>query len=244
MQKIKRFLSENLFPKEFTCDICLIETFGANLCPDCKKTVKFNNKATCPVCGRRTIRPEICLECKAKPPLFKKAVSPLVYEDGALQLIAKYKNGYAYLKEYFADLLTEALKTLPEYDCIVYVPMTPESVKARGYNQVELLARALSERIKIPVIYDAVIKTRKNKIQKGLARAEREENVKNCFKVVKADEIKEKNVLILDDVLTTGATADEMCRQIKASGAKQIYFATIASVEYKTLPAPTNKKQT
>jgi len=241
--QIKKFLCENLFPREFTCDICGLETYEGNLCPDCKKTVKFNDGTTCPVCGRKTVRPEICIECKAKPPEYKKAVSALVYVNGGLRLLSKFKNGFAYLKEYFADLLAVSVKDLPEADCMVYVPMTEKSQKIRGYNQTKLLAHALSKRISVPVIDGAVIKIKKNKAQKGLTRTERAENVKGCFEVKNREAIKDKNVLVLDDILTTGATADEVCRLIKSAGAKTVYFASIASVEYKIIPDAENIKK-
>lgn len=231
--KFTKALHETFFPLDYTCDICGIETFKTNLCPDCIKTVKFNNIKTCPVCGRKTAQAEICTECKARLPQFKKAVSPLVYDGGTIKLVAKFKNGGAYLKEYFADLLAEKLSMLPRPDCIVCVPSTKKSVRRRGYDQIKLLAKSLSKRTGIPVIFGALEKAKDTPVQKGLTRDERKKNVKGVFKVLKAKEIKGKSVLILDDVLTTGATADEMCRVIKARGAAEVYFATIASVEYK-----------
>ena len=93
MKGLGKFLSETLFPDNFTCDICGIETFETNVCDECLKTIEFNNKTTCPVCGRKTVRAEICYECKAQAPLFKKGVSALIYRDGAAVLIKKFKNG-------------------------------------------------------------------------------------------------------------------------------------------------------
>lgn len=233
MTKIGKFLSEAFFPQSFTCDICGIETFGNNLCTDCLKTVTFNNGGVCPVCGRKTKSNEICLECKARAPLFKKAVSPIVYEGGGTVLIAKFKNGNGYLKEYFADLIAEKLDEFPQIDCIVYVPMTDKSVYARGYNQAELLAKSLSVRTGLPFVKNALIKIKDTPAQKLLTRKERENNLKGCFKVEKRSDIKGKNVLLVDDVLTTGATSEIVCKVLLDAGAKNVYLATVASVEYK-----------
>ena len=232
MIKLKKFLNDALFPNCFTCDLCGIETFGCNLCPDCLKTVSFNNGTVCPVCGRKTCLAEICMECKAKAPVFKKAVSPLVYENGSAQLIAKFKNGSAYLKDYFADIISEKLKDFPEFDCIVYVPATEKSEYKRGYNQSELLAKSLSERIDKPV-FNVLVKVKDTSEQKSLSRKERENNLNGCFKVEKRDLIKGRNVLLVDDVLTTGATADALSKKLLSAGAAHIYLATVASVEYK-----------
>lgn len=222
-----------MFPENFTCDICGIETFGGNLCPDCLKTVTFNDGVTCPVCGRRCVRPEICRECKEKLPLYKRAVSPLVYDGGGVALVAKYKNGNAYLKEYFADLLLKSLQQLPALDCAVYVPCDKKTLRRRGYNQVKLLADALTKRTNLPVLKDAVKKVKATEVQKGLNKEGRAKNLKGCFKVTNAAAINGKKVLVLDDVLTTGATADEMCKVLLKAGASEVYVATVASVEDK-----------
>lgn len=222
-----------MFPEKFTCDICGMETFGTNLCPDCLKTVTFNDFAVCPVCGRKTLRSEICLECKAQPPLYTRGISAIVYENGGALLISKFKRGDAYLKEYFADLLAAKLRDFPDFDCIIYIPMTKKSVRKRGYNQTELLALALSERIKVSVIRGAAVKTRQTEDQKQLSLKERADNLKGSFKILKRDELKGKRVLIVDDVLTTGATAAEMSRAVIAAGAAKVYFTAVASVEYK-----------
>lgn len=226
---IKKALTDALFPRDFTCDICGIETFDGNLCPDCKKTVIPNNGAVCPECGRRTVRPEICLECKAEPPLFKRGYSALVYQDGAQILISKFKNGNGYLKEYFADLL--AVKDLPKTDAIVFVPMTKKSERARGYNQGKMLATCLSERIGVPVL-KAFEKVKESKSQKTLGIKERKNNLDGCFKVIDKNAISGKTLLLVDDVLTTGATAEALTKTALYAGAKAVFLATVASVEY------------
>lgn len=232
MNKILKGVLDALFPKSFTCDICGIETFGTNLCPDCQKSVTFNDKTCCPVCGRRYLIDEICLECKDKPPIYKKAVSPLVYEKGAIKLINKFKEGGAYLKDYFADLMAEKVKKLPKTDFITFVPMTKAAENKRGYNQSELLAKSLSERIDVPTI-PLLLKTGKTKQQKRLSKTERAKNLSGSFKLIDKDSVKGKTVLLVDDVLTTGATADAACKEILRGGAECVYFATVASVEYK-----------
>lgn len=234
-------LNEVLFPDNFTCDVCGSEIFSGRLCGDCLKTVTFNDKNVCPVCGRRTVYPEICLECKAVLPPFKKAVSALVYEGGACLLIAKFKNGNGYLKEFFAELIADKIKELPPINCIVYVPMTKKAVNRRGYNQAKLIADSVSRRCKIPCIKDALIKKKDTAEQKTLSKKERAENLASCFTVEKRNEIKGKNVLIIDDVLTTGSTSFVITKKLLSAGAKRVYLATVASVEYK--PFKTDEKK-
>lgn len=231
--KFLKPVKDALFPQNFTCDVCGRETFSTNICPDCLKEITFNNGATCPVCGRMTLQPEICVECKDRLPAFKKAASPLVYEGAAIALMSKFKNGSAYLKEYFADLIRGKLGELEKPDCIVYVPMTKRAQRLRGYNQVKLLAEAVSKRTDIPVLKDAVIKVKDTAVQKGLSQKERESNLAGCFKVENKSAVNGKTVLCIDDVLTTGATAEEICKALLKAGAACVYFATVASVENK-----------
>lgn len=227
-----------LFPRNFTCDICGIETFGGeNLCKECKKKVSFNDGATCPVCGRMTVRPEICIECKAEPPAFWKGVSALAYEDNTVILIHKFKKNSAYLKEYFADLLAPKIAALPPHDAIVYVPMLDKDVRKRGYNQSKLLAKAISKRTGTPVIDGAIVKVKPTKEQKSLTRKERIQNLDGCFIVEK--DVKDKTLLLVDDVLTTGATADALTKILLKAGAKTVLFASVASVKYQIIKTET-----
>lgn len=233
---MKRFIKsvwDLLFPTDLTCDICGRETFGANICAECSQTLIYNDKEVCPVCGRRTVRSEFCIECKDKPPLFAMAVSPFVYEGGAAFLIKKFKGGSGYLKGYLADQICKSLKVIPDYDCIVCVPMTRRAKLKRGFNQSALLSKAVSARVGKPYIKGAVVKTKDTGAQKELSRKARSKNLAGCFKVVKRGEVKGKRVLVVDDILTTGATANEMAKVLLKAGAKQVYLATVASVEYK-----------
>lgn len=233
MNGFLKTVRDALFPADLTCDICGRETFGTNICEDCSKTLTFNDKEICPVCGRRTARSEFCFECKDEPPLFEMAVSAFVYKGGAAQLIKKFKQGNGYLKKYLAEAIIKSLKDFPEFDCIVCVPMTRRSELKRGFNQSALLAKELSERVGKPYVTGAVEKRKETGEQKALTRKERSKNLSGCFRVVKREEIKGKHVLVVDDILTTGATANEMARALLKSGAKEVYLATAASVEYK-----------
>ena len=231
-------VKESLFPTNFTCDLCGTEVFGDTLCPDCKKTVPFNNATACPLCGRKTARAETCLECKERPPLYKRAISPLVYADGSAILVGKFKNGSPYLGEFFGDLIVEKLIGFPKIDVIVYVPLTKFSLFRRGYNPSELIARQVSYKTMTPKL-NVIARIKRGKPQKGLTKKERESNVSGAFRVKEREKIKGKSVLLIDDVLTTGATADEIAKILRSAGAREVYVATAASVEYK----PATKKQ-
>ncbi|MDE7084416.1 MAG: double zinc ribbon domain-containing protein [Clostridia bacterium] len=230
--KIFDKIMDVFFPENFTCDICGIEIFnGDNLCEKCRGTVTVNNKFTCPVCGRKTLSLQLCLECKAQPPLYDKAVSPLVYSGGAQKLIGKFKHDQPYLKKYLARLIYAKCGSLKDAEAVCYVPMTRAAERNRGYNQSYLLARELSKKLKLPLLKNAVKKIKKSASQKSLTKKERAENLKSCFKADKSA-VEGKTLILVDDVLTTGATADAVSGELKKRGAKKVYLVTVASVEY------------
>ncbi len=224
-------LKESIFPHNFTCDICGRETFDdANLCPSCAKTVTLNDGATCPVCGRKTKSDGLCLECKAHAPAFDRAVSALVYKDGGAALVMKFKRGGAYLKNYFADLLAPKCRTFEGADAVCFIPMTAKAERKRGYNQAELLAKELARRLNLPLVR-VLEKVKDTAEQKSLTKKERESNLKGCFSAHKRD-VEGKSFIVADDVMTTGATAEEAAHLLKRKGAAHVYFAAAASVEY------------
>ncbi len=221
-----------LFPNDCTCELCGEETFSARLCEDCERTIFHNDGIVCPVCGRRTEKREICRDCKQRIPLFKRGVSALVYEGGAIPLIAAYKQGKSHLYSYFGELMLPFVAALPEFDGIVYVPLTKKRKSERGYNQSKLLADFIGENTGKPVL-DILEKIKDTSEQKSLSGAERMENLNGCFAVSDKGLCKGKKLLLIDDVLTTGATANAVTKVLLRAGAKEIYYACAASTEYK-----------
>ena len=229
--KFFKIIRDIFFPPDFTCDLCGREIFGGGrLCEECRAKVVFNDAETCPVCGRQTQSDELCLECKTLAPLYDKAVSALVYVDGGRDLILKFKGGSAYLYEYFTDLVLPKCRQFSDADGVCFVPMTSAAEAKRGYNQSKLLAKRIAKELKLPLLARAIDKVKKTKPQKSLTRVERENNLKGCFKAYRED-VDGKNLIVVDDVLTTGATADAVSAELKKRGAKKVYFVTVASVK-------------
>ena len=110
--------------------------------------------------------------------------------------------------------------------------MTAKAKRKRGYNQSEILAKELSKRLHLPVIKDAVVKKRETKSQKTLSFKDRAQNLKGSFTAYK-EKVSGKSIILVDDVLTTGATAETITRELLKKGAKCVYLATVASVEFK-----------
>ena len=114
-----------------------------------------------------------------------------------------------------------------EGEIIVPVPMTEKDEKKRGFNQSELLARDIGERLNIPVL-PALSKTKDTAPQKELSGRARRENVKGCFSAAYAEYLAGRRILLVDDVFTTGATANECARTLLSAGAASVSVLTAA----------------
>jgi len=117
---------------------------------------------------------------------------------------------------------------LPQMDMIMPAPLYRGKLKERGFNQSQLLAERLSQAMGIPLEIDNLIKTRPTPDQAGLDSVNRKKNLIDAFEVTNPKVIDGKNILLIDDVLTTGATASEISRTLKKAGAKGVYVLVLA----------------
>ena len=215
------------------------------LCENCKEELVRNDGLTCPKCGRKTLSNGVCLTCKSTMPKFTQAFSPFVYRGLPAKLINRLKNGnrrLAYLlgeetATYFlekktADLSGEPLLILP-------IPLTDERRIVRGYNQAEELAKVIAEKLNEGGMYatndfETLIKRRETSAQKHLSRKDRAENITGAYHLHKRKFCQGKTIVLVDDILTTGATGSECAKLLLNAGAKAVYLLTVAS-------APENK---
>lgn len=234
-EKLATKIDELLCPKHLTCNLCGAEIFDdGDFCEDCLKKIKLNDGVICVNCGRVTNIPvKRCYSCSGEWAI-DKARSAFLYEDGAETLIKALKYGG---KKYLAEILAPYLKNVYiknffAPDIITFVPMTENKVKARGFNQAEVIASALCKIIDNRPIA-LLLKIKDTPEQKSLDLNERKENLSKCFKVVDKNLVKDKKILLIDDVLTTGATAHAIAKTLKKAGAKTVYLLTVASVQKK-----------
>lgn len=221
------------FHPNFTCDICSREIFGAErVCKPCRDALPWNCGEICICCGRRELQTGLCIECKATRPDFDLARSVFVYEAEAMGLVLRFKRGEKYLAETLTQFLLPMLGEFADADALTFVPMTEKAEKTRGYNQSKLLAELLAKGSGLELL-SSVSKLRDTPPQKSLTLKQRRENLKGCFKITDKKSFRDKKVVLIDDVLTTGVTASELARCIKKAGATRVYVLTVASVPNK-----------
>lgn len=234
----KDFIRKVMFRREWTCVSCGVELFGEEyFCPDCIKKLPFIGANKCNHCGRSALlNEEYCDTCKNFFTSVDIARSVFDYRGKIAYLIQKFKfNGEKHLATVFAKyMLPVMLKNFPRTDFITFVPMTEKARKKRRYNQTELLANELSMLSNVPC-YQAVTKKKETQRQVKLGKAERLKNLQGAFSVIDKKLISGKKILLIDDVLTTGATAQAIACLLKDKGAEQVYLLTISSVPDKSI---------
>ena len=200
----------------------------------------------CEICGK-IAKSYICNNClkniKEAPQIVKYNSNihcyTFKYEGLIREKILQYKFfNKPYLYKMFSEFFVKNEKVcgfLKNYDIIISVPMTKRKIAQRGYNQAELIAKEIAKNVaNLKFEKDILIKVKETKAQSTLNKNERLENVKNVYKVQNEQKIKEKNILLFDDIYTTGATCHECIKTLKLAGAKTVDILTIAKDFQKT----------
>lgn len=222
-----------LFPSDIKCIVC-----GDEIVPNrygvCDKCSFDLNGNYCVRCGRHKVgMGEYCGECAKQNLYFDEARSSVVYDRCASKIIQRFKYGDAkYLAEPLSEYLLDTLvETDWTFDCFTFVPIHKKRLKRRGYNQAELLAASLSEKTTKPCV-KLIDKIKPTSNQARLSREEREINLKDSFAACAKPP---ERVALIDDVMTTGSTANECAKVLKRAGAKVVYVLTFASVPERPL---------
>ena len=214
---------------------------SGGICDDCKKKVHPIREPYCFSCGRplRKWDEPYCDNCLSHQHSFTKGRALYLYEKEPKAAIyaVKYGDKGEYL-EYFAEEMAKAFeKDLKEWkpEVLLPVPMHPSSLRKRGFNQAEILARHLAEETGIPACPKALRKVRKTADQKELDHRQRRQNLKGAFEISPEylddqGDLVWKRVLLTDDVYTTGSTIDEIAKTLLAAGVQNVFFVTICIV--------------
>jgi len=233
---VKNFI--NLF-YPLSCLICkaaLSPLSDKPLCEICWNKIELNLPPFCRVCGKHLPAPYnhafICRDCQACVYFFKKARSVCVYEGIIKECIHlfKYKSKLSLVKPLSKLMINFAHKFLDmkNVDLIIPVPLHGAKQRQRQFNQAKLLAGDLARAFSKELRANLLIKIKSGPAQVNLLRRERLKNVRGAFKVKDAEPVENKNILLVDDVLITGATANECARTLLDAGANRIDVFVLA----------------
>ncbi len=224
-----------LFPPQcLNCD-SRVPTHGT-LCLPCWQQIQFISDPMCHCCGLPFDydigKDTLCGDCLQERPAYAHARAAFRYDEHSSKLITRFKySDHTQLAKVYSSWLAKAgSELLEKTDIIIPVPLHYFRFVQRRYNQSALLAHALSGKTGIKHLHNALNRTRRTVSQTGLSRAQREKNVRGAFSVNKryAREIKGKYILLVDDVMTTGATLEQCAKTLLKSGAMQVNVLTLA----------------
>jgi ComF family protein len=220
------------------CHICrsfIPNADTLHICPICHDRLPLVSSPLCSRCGIPFIGAgddHRCGACIVQPPLFDSARAHFLYEGSIRDLIHAFKyNRHTHLRFPLALLSLEGVSGVPadhNLNLIVPVPLHRSRLRQRGFNQAVLLGNILSRRLALPMIPDALVRTRATEPQIELSAAERRINVSGAFSVKRREDVAGKRILLLDDVMTTGSTMDECAKELKKAGAEVVIAITIA----------------
>ena len=203
--------------------------------PCCLICGKNTKEILCKSCNKEIINQEVFkVNNKIQRDFyFNKHIYIFLYQNTIRKLIIDYKfNDKSYLSKLFSKIIIKNEKIcriLKSYDIIIPVPIHKKREKERGYNQSKLVAKELANNIDcLTFENDVIIKKINNNRQSDLTRKDREKNVQGVYEILNNEKIKDRKIILFDDIYTTGSTAKEISRLLIRNGAKEVLLLTIA----------------
>jgi ComF family protein len=238
-KKVTEKTLDVLYPNSAACPSCgrVMLTGEEVVCGKCWPNVFAPVLYRCEACGRPLKGGVLCDGCYERSYAYDKGYALMPFNKHTDHLIYNIKYGNdkqlaVKLGALLCRQLLEDTTLLNQVDFIVPVPISPNRLRQRGYNQADFIADGFVCETGLMKRSDILIKTDRAKDQIGLGKQARMANISGSIQVVYKNAIMGKNILVIDDVLTTGATLDECAKVLKNEGANQVFFAVLAARSY------------
>jgi ComF family protein len=235
----KGYLLDALWPPACPISGELVDISG-HLNAETWQSLEFLDAPWCEICGmpfehsagRNVEIGKLCGPCIGKTPRFDSARAPLVYDENSRPLVIGFKNGsrQEMLDQFAKWMVRVGRKQLDHADIIMPVPLHWRRLISRRYNQSALLGLAISKQTGIPFEAGCLLRKRATPSQAGRSVKDRRRNMAGAFIIRDEGNIKGRNIVLIDDVFTTGATVSACTRLLKRAGAKQVHIITLCRV--------------
>ncbi|MBI5354381.1 MAG: ComF family protein [Chloroflexi bacterium] len=186
------------------------------------------NENLCDICGLPLDKAGVCETCRADRPHFRALRAWTVFEDPVQTALhkLKYRRDLSMGEALASQMVTFVRELNWPLDMVIPVPLGKQRLKERGYNQVGMIAKPLAMSLNVEYSSNGLMRSKETRSQVGLTKQERRENVKEAFRA--GVEVNGKNILVVDDVSTTGSTLSSSAGALYLSGAKDVYALTVA----------------
>ena len=222
-------LAQLLLPQQ--CLLCAASSGKSALCKGCHGDLPRHTIPACPVCALPAPQGEVCGQCLKHPPAFDATHAAFTYDfpvDALLKAL-KYR-GLLNVTDIVATEIATLMRHHPAPDLLIPMPLHPQRLQERGFNQSVEIARKLAQKNGYPLSLDSVIRTRHGEPQASLPLKDRAKNVKGVFATTQ--DFNGKSVWIVDDIMTSGASLHELAKTLKKAGATRVECWLVA----RTLP--------
>lgn len=223
------YFVQDRIPRLFSqpCLLCGTRSLGRPLCPDCLRDLPRLVTPRCPTCARPTPAGETCGACLKRPPAFERCRAALAYAPPADILVQRLKyGGELALAGFLAEQLMPEIDRQALPDVILPMPLHPRRLGERGFNQAVEIGRRLSRRLHIPLLLAACSRIRDTPSQVGLDHDARRRNIRGAFACT--SRLRGLHIALLDDVMTSGASLDELARAARKAGAAKVEAWVVA----------------
>lgn len=231
MNGLYKGIAKNIGKLLFTnrCEFCGdVTQIDFELCDACRRLPE-NKPPYCEYCG---VSREFCV-CKKKKNEYKQIIAPYLYKDSVVKAVHNFKAAsMPFLsKRFAADMLTCIQECYCDihFDAVAYVPVTKKTFYKREYNQAQLLAELIADKLGVELC-EILVKIEETKPQKSCEGKERQANVYGVFDITDKDYPTGKSFLLVDDIKTTGATMNECAKMLNIYGASAVYAVSLAVV--------------
>ena len=220
--RLKRWLNAGL---PASCLLCGADSQASLLCPGCTADLPAPPAAVCPQCAEQTTHGERCGACLKSPPHFDRSIAIFHYDFPVDRIIHALKYGHQLaVANWLGIKLAERLDAAGEL--IVPLPLHPERLRERGFNQSMEIARVVGNRLNLAVDRNSLLRNRATPPQAAQPFKERHKNVRGAFEC--SADLSGRRIVLIDDVMTTGATVNECARILKLHGAAHVTVAVAA----------------
>ncbi|MEQ1602694.1 MAG: ComF family protein [Methylophilaceae bacterium] len=220
--KIKQFI----FPQ--TCILCAASDGGElAICTDCLHDLPWHKAERCPQCGLTSTHHQICGACLKNPPAFDATHALFRYAFPVDAMLKRYKYQHQLvMAEALGTLMAQALMNQPQPDLIIPMPLHSQRLQQRGFNQSLEISRVIAKQLHIKLDYQSCVRTRFSAPQASLPFKERISNMRGAFAC--EQRFDGLHIALVDDVMTTGASLNELAKTLKQAGAGQVESWVVA----------------
>ena len=216
---------KRLFPH--TCLLCGAPAGAERLCGGCRGNLPYHTVPQCPQCAIPTPAGQVCGACLKRPPAYDHSAAAFSYSFPVDQLIPalKYHSRLA-IAQVLGQHLAEAVAARPRPDLLIPMPLHPARIRQRGFNHATEIGRVVARALDVPLDFESCKRVRDTPPQVALAYDQRRRNVRGAF-VCEMD-LTGKRIALIDDVMTTGTSLDELAKTLKKAGAGEVETWVVA----------------